>query len=139
MKTHYLQGKVGPEVRALLEFEEQQTESGTADLWIGVADSLVHRLLLVGWGETSTLTFSRFDESITITAPANPRSYGEPSGSPGGFGRFIAGLPAEAQECLRTKLGEEAFEELKAGTRVPSFEETRRGEECIQGVVPSPP
>ena len=143
VKTHHLQGKVGPEVRALLEFEEQQTESGTADIWIGVADSLVHRLRLVGWGETNTFTLSRFDESITITAPANPRPFeeflekmremgGEPSGSPEDMGRLIEGLPAEAQECLRTKLGEEAFEELKAGTRVPTFEEMERGGECFQ-------
>ena len=135
--THHLQGTVGPEVRGLLEPEASGT--GTADLWVGVKGSLVHRLRLAGWGETSTMTFSRFDEPVEVTAPANPRPLEEIPQPPLAeqFAAMIAEIPGEVQECLRGKLGDEAFEELLSGSRVNTPAESPAFVECVGEVPPS--
>ena len=135
--THHLQGTVGPEVRRLLEPEASGT--GTADLWVGAKDSLVHRLRLAGWDETNTMTFSRFDEPVEIAAPANPRPLEElrQPDLAEQFGAHLTSLPDEAQECLRGKLGDEAFEELLSGSRVNTPAERPAFVECLEEAPPS--
>jgi hypothetical protein len=76
-RTYRLSGTVGPEVRRLFRPESLSDESGTAELWVGVDDPVVHRLRLVGWGETTTVVFSNIDDPVIIDAPADLRPVGE--------------------------------------------------------------
>ena len=145
--TYRLEGTLAREVLELVEPEGPLPESVTVELWVGKEDSLVRRYVLSPLvpDETSTFTLARFDdESISIEAPANPRPAdeleeffaqleGEPSfETPEDVKEAIEDLPAEAQECLRGVLGDAAYEELAAGTRLPTeAEDAAVGEACF--------
>lgn len=77
---------------------------------------------------TSTLDFSKFnDEAISIVAPANPLPATE------SVKRFIDSQSTDIQDCLRSKWGDAAFNELKAGNRLPTKEEQDKGDQCGGG------
>ena len=123
--THHLNGTVAPGLWVLLEPDFRGADGGSADLWIGVDDSLVHRLRLVRGEETTTFTFSRMNEPIEIEAPTNPRPPAEMlrPGLAQQFGEYVSNLPAEFQDCLRSELGDAAFQELKSGARINTVAE----------------
>lgn len=130
VSTHHLQGTLAAELLELVEAGEEHTGSVTLDLWVGVEDSLVYRYLWLEAGQTTTLTLSRFDEPITIAAPANPRSAAELFAEQ--FKQQIASLPAEQEDCLRRVLGDDVFAEFEAGIRMPTEEEFAKGDECFR-------
>ena len=112
------------------------------ELWAGKDDSLVRRYVLAPdiADERTTFTLSRFDdETISIEAPGDPRPAeeleelfeGQGFGTPEDVQEVFENLSLEERECLRNALGDEAFEELASGTRVPHDEEQAAGEECF--------
>lgn len=140
--THHLQGVLTPDVLEIVDPEEAPTEDVPVELWIGKDDSLIYRYHWVEPDETITLSLSRFDEAISVEAPANPRPaaeleqvlqdlFGIQFETPEDVKEAIESLSVEEQDCLRRVLGDAAFEELAAGTRLPTEEEFQKGEECF--------
>ncbi len=129
--THHLQGALPPAVLELVEPEEEFTKSITVELWVGLEDSLVHRYLLAPLDpdEETTLTLSRFDEAISIEAPANPRPIEELYAEV--FLEEIEGLPSEQGDCLRQVLGDDVFAEIEAGVRLPTEEQFQNSALCF--------
>ena len=139
LPAHHLQGTLPTEVMALFEVEDAPAESVMVDLWVGAEDSLMRRYQLVEPDSTSTFTLSRFGEAARIIAPVNPHPAEE-------LARYIerprfetsehvkeeiAALSKPQQDCLRKALGDAAFAEVSAGTRLPTQEELRQGETCV--------
>lgn len=126
--AHHLRGTLTPAALEFIEPFEQHTEGVVVDVWIGVEDSLVRRVVWMDADRTVTLTLSRFNE-VSVEAPANPRPAAELEAEQ--LVEAIEFLSAEQQECLRRALGDAAFDEFVAGTRLPTEEELRNGEVCF--------
>ena len=127
---YHVQATISPELLGLVETDPSPTTDNTIDLWIGKTDSLLHRLKYT-FSETSsttTIDLSQFnDNSISVEAPSNPLPATE------FFKQFIASAPQEAQDCLRSAWGDAAFEEVKAGTRLPTKDELDKVDQCGGG------
>jgi hypothetical protein len=73
--------------------------------------------------EKQTLEAEEPGETPTEPAPLRP--------PPKGPNPFVHG-PPELRECLRNRLGKEAFKALAAGTRQPTTEEASLIEGCLR-------
>ncbi len=123
--SHRLQGTITAELAMLFDPEEPAGGSITLELLVGKKDSLVHQLRrLKEGGESDALTLSRFGEAISIEPPPGVLPATE------FFKRLVEMTPAEELECIRGKIGDTAFNEVKAGERLPTAEEFALGDEC---------
>jgi len=123
--SHRLRGTITAELAMLFDSEEPPGESITLELLVGKKDSLVHELRrLKEGGEPDALTLSRFDEAISIEPPPGVLPATE------FFKRLVEMTPADELECIRGKIGDTAFNEVRAGERLPTAEEFALGDEC---------
>lgn len=148
MGVHRVRGALPQGMWALFHPGEEvptPEPTGASEAWIGVGDSLVHRLDFTLGSDSVTLRVSDFNQ-VTVSAPPNPRPGNEllaliglPTGelSPGlpqtpeEVKAFIEALPQPVQDCAREGLGDEAFDELLAGTRMPTGEEIGKAFACL--------
>jgi hypothetical protein len=123
--SHRLRGTITAELAMLFDPEEPAGGSITLELLVGKKDSLVHQLRRLKEGEESdALALSGFDEAINIEPPPGVLPATE------FFKRLIEATPVEQQECIRSKVGDTAFNEVKTGERLPTAEEFALGDEC---------
>lgn len=101
--THHLQGILSLDVLELVEPTARHTEAVRAEIWVGVDDSLVRRYRLTETDQITTLTFSRFDEAISIVEPADARPGEEIWQLPGD--RVLGLRCSYASKYLREKYG----------------------------------
>ena len=125
--SYHIRGTIGPEVMALFQVGEEPTmENGTLEVWIGMQDFYMRRIQITQGTEIATLNLSRFFD-VSVVAPSEPRPFEELQAllatTPEGIKAFIEDLPVSTQICLRQALGDAAFEELLAATRMPTFQE----------------
>ena len=148
MAVHRVRGALPQGMWALFHPGEEvptPEPTGASEAWIGVDDSLVHRLDFTLGSDSVTLNVSDFNQ-VTVSAPPNPRPgnellalIGPPTGglSPGlpqtpeEVRAFIQALPQPVQDCAREGMGDEAFDELLAGARMPTFDEIGKAFACM--------
>ena len=137
--SYHIRGTIGPEVMGLFQVGEKPTmENGTLEAWIGMQDFYIRRIQITQGTDIATLNLSRFFD-VSVVAPSEPRPFEElqtllatapeeiiPGGlpqTPEEVKAFIEDLPASTQTCLRQAIGDAAFDELLAATRMPTFQE----------------
>lgn len=133
-----LQGTLGADVLQLLDPEGEET-SATIQLWIDATEDTLLRVRIEesSTGNVTDLNFSALDAAVSIEAPTNVASMDVLDALEGGdldpelIGQIVIILPVEAQDCLRSRLGESGYNDLAAGTATIGIAEGIAFAECL--------